>query len=301
MKLIKELQENVIDEKVSLSTTLRKAKVLASLLKNDQFKKWVDDELNGYDGDSVLPDYRQLSTQSYGTFANGFQMVKNSPLPTHHLPEVVQNYASQIDLRQGIKELESIAAIDDQALHFKWPPDMIAIVQREFSDSYALLDAWRAVGRSQIEGILDAIRNRLLEFILQLKDLRPEIVESEDAIGQIPEEKVANVFKITIQGDHNVLATGTGISQEIQQSVTAKDVKSLAEALRRMNVSDKEIEELQNAIQTDGSRPKKSLGEGVKQWLGKMTGKALEGAWKVAVDTAPGILTKVISKHYGWE
>lgn len=301
MKLIKELQENVIDEKVSLSTTLRKAKVLASLLKNDQFKKWVDDELNGYDGDSILPEYRQLSTQSYGTFANGFQMVKNSPLPTHHLPEVVQNYASQIDLRQGIKELESLAAIKDQSLHFKWPPDMIAIIQGEFNASYALLDAWRAVGRSQIEGILDAIRNRLLEFILQLKGIRPEIVESEEAIGQIPEEKVANVFKITIQGDHNVLATGTGFSQNVQQHVIAKNDNSLAEALRQMNVPSKDIEELKKTIQVDGPRPKKSLGEGVKHWIGKMTGKALEGAWKVAVDTAPGILTKAISKYYGWE
>ncbi len=301
MKLIKELQENIIDGQVSLSTTLRKAKVLASLLRHEQFIEWVNNELMGYDGKSDLPEYRQFSTQSFGTFSNGFQMVKNSHVPTHHLPEVVKNFAEQIEFRQGVKELESMASSKEQVLHFKWPADAIVIVQHEFVQGYALLDAWRVVGRSQIEGALDAIRNRLLEFVLQLKKIRPDIAESEAAIGQIPEEKVANVFKITIKGDHNVLATGTGFSQQVQQHVTANDFKSLAEALHQMKVPSKDIEELENAIQVDGGRPKKSLGRGVLHWIGKMTGKALEGSWKVAVDTASGLLTNAISKYYGWD
>jgi hypothetical protein len=301
MKLIKELQDNVVDAHVSLSTTLRKAKVLASLLKHEHFKAWVNSELNGYEDGSSVPEYRSFSTQNYGIFNNGFQVVKNAPIPIYNLPETVKTFAGQIEFRQGVRQLESMAESKEQVLHFKWPAEAIMLVQHEFNEGYVLIDAWRVVGRSQIEGSLDAIRNKLLEFILQLKEIRPEIIESEDAISQIPEDKIANIFKITIQGDHNVLATGTGVSQEVHQHIVTNDAKTLADAMRKMNVSSKDIEELTNAIKADGSRKKKNIGEGVRQWLGNMTGKAMEGAWKVAVDTAPGLLTKAISKYYGWE
>lgn len=50
MNLIQEIKSDIIDSKVSLSIALRRAKVLASILKNDKMKEWVNNELNGYFG-----------------------------------------------------------------------------------------------------------------------------------------------------------------------------------------------------------------------------------------------------------
>ena len=48
MSLLREIQEAAIDGSIDLPTLLRKCKVLAARLGNDDFTDWVDAELNGY-------------------------------------------------------------------------------------------------------------------------------------------------------------------------------------------------------------------------------------------------------------
>ena len=46
--LVAQLQKEVVDSGVPISDILRKAKILASQLKNKEFKRWIDAELKGY-------------------------------------------------------------------------------------------------------------------------------------------------------------------------------------------------------------------------------------------------------------
>ncbi|MGP8245466.1 MAG: hypothetical protein ACLQVN_13215 [Bryobacteraceae bacterium] len=45
---------------------LRQCKVLAACLGNQEFKQWLDWELNDYPSTDVLPSCRVLSVQSFG-------------------------------------------------------------------------------------------------------------------------------------------------------------------------------------------------------------------------------------------
>lgn len=60
MTLLREIQAAATDGTVEISTVLRKAKILASRLKNREFGQWVDCELNGYSDVADLPPYRIL-------------------------------------------------------------------------------------------------------------------------------------------------------------------------------------------------------------------------------------------------
>jgi hypothetical protein len=48
-ELIQSIQQDILSTNVSLTNILLKAKVLAYQLKNDEFKQWVKNELDGYD------------------------------------------------------------------------------------------------------------------------------------------------------------------------------------------------------------------------------------------------------------
>jgi AbiTii len=50
MTLLREIQAAATDSKTDIATVLRKAKILAARLQNLEFRSWVDQELNGYEG-----------------------------------------------------------------------------------------------------------------------------------------------------------------------------------------------------------------------------------------------------------
>ena len=55
------------DDTASLAVVLRKCLVLAHVLKNDRLKSWAQSELNGYEPDAELPDYRKSAAGAKGT------------------------------------------------------------------------------------------------------------------------------------------------------------------------------------------------------------------------------------------
>src|SRR6266446_7153671 len=88
MSLLKEIQTAATDQSTNTATLLRKCKVLAVRLGNEEFKQWIDNELNGYKTIEGLQEYRIIETGSYGEFVGGYGMHgTNMPIPPGCLPE----------------------------------------------------------------------------------------------------------------------------------------------------------------------------------------------------------------------
>jgi hypothetical protein len=49
MSLLREIQNAAVDKNTDVCTLLRQCKILAARLGNEVFKRWVENELNGYD------------------------------------------------------------------------------------------------------------------------------------------------------------------------------------------------------------------------------------------------------------
>ena len=302
--LVAQLQKEVVDSRVPISDILRKAKILASQLNNKDLKRWIDFELKGYDNSDDLPDYRKLNPVNLGTFSGPFgKIVKNFPIPVAPLPDDIRAFAESMDLRHGVGEIEASAsqAAKKDELRFSWPPEMV-IIAREYvpmSDGSMLVEASQPISKSQLDGILDQVRNRLLDFLLELQEIDPEVLKSEDAIRAVPGEKVQNIFQTHIHGGQNIVATGAGFTQKATQNVAAGDMQSLISYLRSIGLDNDSLADLETAIEQDGDRQQKKLGENVKSWMGKMIVKAMDGAWKVAQATAPDLLKAALSRFYG--
>lgn len=308
MELIKEIKSNIIDSNVSISTVLRKAKVLASILKNDKLKEWTNNELNGYYKieDNMIPEYRKFHAENYGHFTGPFgKEIKNAPIPLMKLPDIVKKYAEYNNILHGVKTLESISQQDDDILRVNWPADLILYTQYEakiYTDMI-LVSAWMVVSKSQIEGIIDTIRNRLLDFILNLEENYPDLVKSEDKLKKIPEDKVNNYFITNIYGGQPMLASGTNIKQKIGDININYNFDKLKKSLKELDIPKDYIEELQKAIENDGELKERKLGKNVTNWFGKVKSKILSGSIAIvsrARDVAISEVLKAIMNYYGF-
>ena len=296
------LRSDVLDDSVKISALLRRAKVLAAGLKHDGFRSWVDAELFGYKGDVELPDYRVYRTQSLGHFLGPFQgQIKNFVLPVYNLPDELREFATEVRFGQPVGELEALAR-KGQDVDEPWPSEAILLARDkvELTGGYVLIAARKPIPCYVFEGIAETVRNKLLEFTIELQSLNPELLLSDDALGKLPANDVSSIFITTINGGQNVVSQGDGNTQTVMQTVDAGDFASLRKYLHDLGVPSEDVDQLDQAIREDGERTEHSLGSRVKGWLGQFTQKAIDGAFKVAVSTAVPLAVEAIRNFYGW-
>lgn len=304
MSLVKEIQRDLLDPSCSLSTILRKAKVLAYRLNHDMLKIWVDKELDGYEGSDFddLPKYRKIHTLSFGNFYGGFgRQAESIPIPPMSLPEKYRNIIAMYGFLDGVRALETWLETKDDILHAPWPADLIATYGKNILDGMTCLSAWKVISKGDIEQVLDTIKNLLLSFVLELEAQNISDIDSLSDNDQLRTEKVSRIFNTYISGSHHVIGTGTSVYQEVYQINSPGDVTELAHSLKTAGIKKDDIDELIEAINEDGKRDKNmGFGSRVATWIGKMTSNAATGIWNATLETAPKILANALSNYYGW-
>lgn len=253
--LIRSLRDEAVDESTPLARLLRRAKVLSSLLKNPRFKEWVRNETNGYDGDSTLPEYRMAVSPAHGTFVSSSARVSNVILPQYNLPEAVKPMALELNFPESVGELEALVealeASAEENYRAFWPAEAVILARDsiQMGDGGRLVEAYQLVTPAMLARVLDAIRNRLLDFVLELEELDPKIAESEDHIQALSSGEVSRALNVTIYGNNNVVASGTGTTQNI--TIRANEALPV-------------LDKIEEALRQDDSLPEKSRKESLE-------------------------------------
>ena len=157
--LVVELREHALDPAIPITDLLRKVKVVAAKLGVNDILEWVTRELAGYpDYDSVIPDYREIRG-----VAKGWNPVQGRWLKIQFPNQEFEERVSTQKSLQPISEIEQYAEVEDGSLAFT-ASSALAMGLR-----YAT-EARLFVSRSQIVRILDAVRNRVLDWALALEE-----------------------------------------------------------------------------------------------------------------------------------
>ena len=297
MSLLDEIRSDLTNESATLSNTLRKAKILASAIGLEEFREWVDSELDGYNNRDKVPSYRRrFRPTNIGTFVGPFQSeASNMVLPTYNLPEVIKYFAENLIFFDGVGALEAQAADGSQ---ITWPQEMILLARGAIHTrgDMVLVDAHKRIPAYIFSGILDQVKNKLLDFMLGLQENN---ITSEDLDNRTVEPELArNLFQIHIYGDHNIVASGEHVSQQVNL-VQKGDIDSLLSRLRELKVDDEDLSELKNAVSQETAAPSRHhYGPKVGAWFGKMMSQAATSAWTVSLETASKVLQDALNAYY---
>lgn len=296
MNLLNDIQSDLVNESASLANTLRKAKILANRIGLSEFQEWVDSELSGYRDRESVPEYRRVRQPNYCTVTNGRFLISDAFLPTTQLPDNVRDIVEICVFSDGVGELEAKASTTP--LYKQWTPELLMIARRstEWTEGGVIVDAYQNISTHAILGVLDQIRNRLLDFVLGLQEynITPENMKNQTEV----KETARNVFHISIHGNQNSIASGENVSQT-NKTVTKGDVDSLLNFLRELNLDDGDLREVEEAISVEPNANDGLLGPRVREWLGGMMEKIASGALTVGGNAGTIILTQAIKDYYG--
>lgn len=292
--LVLEIQRLATESQHDISDLLRKALLAATKLTLEDFKDWVNQELNGY-RDGEVPNYRKIRASVY--LKNPYHGL----VPVHFPTQEIYDAFCSIEVRDPIGNLVAILAKQDDS---KTGPIYPLTPQQEhflISQQDGLnLPPVRTISNSAVATILDAVRTQILEWSLKLEEkgiLGEGMTFSEDE-----QELATKSQEINIQNFQGVFGNieNSSITQNLEMRINKNDFESLKKYLLSLGLLEQDISDLHEAISLDSPpKPKDNFGNRVSDWMGKMVSKAATGSWQVGVGAVGSLLAKAISLYYG--
>lgn len=265
MSLLRQIQDAAMSSEKPIGDLLRMCKVLASRLESKELSDWVDRELNGYADRDDLPAYRIVKVNAAGHFSGAFgRALKNAPIPASCLPNEFRDWARVSYLTQPISAYgDAVRHKERSDLHIPWPADLVAYVGDKIYQDMNCLSAWQVLPRGAVVGLIDSVRNRVLNFALEIEKTAPDAGERSHDSPPVSKEQVSHVFHTYIYGNVSNIASGSeSVTQTADVHVEQGDFASLKAQLSKIGLGDEDVLELQQAVEKDSAK-KKGIGEAV--------------------------------------
>ncbi|MBW4558209.1 MAG: hypothetical protein KME59_20210 [Trichormus sp. ATA11-4-KO1] len=208
--LVLELQRDALESSVSVLNLLRKALVVAKKLGIEEFKQWVELELDGYSEEVNIPDYRLLV---------GELKARNPyhgwiPVILGNAPEIAETI-SKIYIKQPISEIEELvkSESDVKIMHLPKKIELLLIQMLDLP-----LQPVLHFSKINLSGILEATRNIVLKWSLKLED---DGIIGEGLTFSAKEKQIAQAAHYTIGTYINMSQTYSSMSDNHSTNIQA--------------------------------------------------------------------------------
>jgi hypothetical protein len=148
--LVLELQQEAMNPHTEVADILRKALVVATKLNIGEFRKWIEQELRGYESSGQIPEYRCVrgEVKVYNLSHGWVPVVFVDPRTTEKL--------SQRYIGQAIGEIENLLADDQKVIQVPYSPEILSWL-RNSPFMQRGLEPTLICSRSQFYGIVEAV------------------------------------------------------------------------------------------------------------------------------------------------
>lgn len=248
---IKSLLESAIESlsnNCSVESIMIKAQAIAHLLKDDNFKKWIDCEQNGYTDNDSLPSYRIISCNVYLDISRPYVgFVKNFPFP----PGLMGKYEKRLfsmPFHNSLIEIERFSAGKGQITS-----EIIAVMYPKLNKyiNGDIINAKQCVSPASLISIISTFKSKLLDFFLKLND---ELEANIDLTKLGKNKTVETIMNQTIFA--GIVNTGSGdISVKNSNVINGNDnnilverelnekIENLLEQIKCIEITNKEDEQ----------------------------------------------------------
>lgn len=166
-KIIKEL----VNEEISLSVALKRIIVLANDIGYVELKQWAEKELNGYNNDDEVPQYRHISSTSftYDGIVGGRLSVRQTALNLNLLSTETVDKIIKCKVCDSITSVEKNAKISKGELAI----DRSYLAGEVFKNSggytgVQCTSITQNFAPSQFEAVVQAVSSKALEILMEL-------------------------------------------------------------------------------------------------------------------------------------
>lgn len=160
-----QILKDIANGTVSLETSLKRALLIASDLKNEKMVEWIKNELYGYPTGVEVPKYRIINGYFKISYVSGYRKMSSQPIGAAILPDSLQDYANY-KCRNGINSIED-ASLSKEQLIIPYP-DLIPYLKIQ-SPLISVLDFYMELPTASFKSIYSSISRELMDMLLKLE------------------------------------------------------------------------------------------------------------------------------------
>lgn len=295
MGLLQDIINGATSGSTPVAQLLRSVQVLAVRGNVADLAEWVRLERDGYSHDDMVPTYRgPFDVVVEANFTLGPQMRSRHPLASTMFPEEF-GPLFKVAYRQSIAQLEALNISAEQDLGSPWSGEAVhranTLISRggqvALDPFVELISVYRRFGATQVVGVVDAVRNRILDLALELEQVVPEL-DLVDSKPRESREQISAVFQTVVHAQSAYVGNNE-TSNHYEAQVTPGDTESLArylDGIRGISDGDKkELVEAAEAAKGEGEEAVETNGrlKGALKKVGGFAGKASQEAGNIVV------------------
>jgi len=287
--MVIQFQTMALDSQTSASALLRMAKAIATKLELNDVSEWIDKELNGY-ADTKVPEYRVIRGQLRAV--HPMRGLMEAPVADSRL----EANLSTVYIKSSVGELESVPS--GSSLSFPLSTQLAHTLQAS-EPEFLRFSLVRVVGNNKLVNITEQVRNRLLEWSLELEQqgiLGENLQFSQQDKKRAPMTTNNFNFNGTV---NNTGVMGTGnhdFTQQNTQQITAGDFGVLKARLESLGFAAEDVQELKTVLDSEPAPAASGrVLPKVYAWLGKAGERVLDAG----LDKAAPLAIEAITKYLG--
>lgn len=262
---VRTLRERIIDDTISLSSALLHVRQMFDDVADDKYSQWLDKEIGGYEYSDALPSYRQIYAP--------VKFICESPVRKSQICTLEKlEYNDDLEIAKSFKKVNTLYIKQPLAsIEATWQNINGLYGECEISDKQReLLEEWYAAQLSQVAGYItrgwheiskasiacltNAVKIKLLSILNYLSENYP----------QLNKESMSKNQSVVITGNNNPINIVNGENNVINSTNIILD--EIAQGLRRAGVTDGEIKNLEEIVNSEPSKSK-TLKDKLNKWL----------------------------------
>lgn len=254
MSIVLKLQKKCINPNESLENLLREAYLISSKLKLEDFKTWINFELNGYENHCDAPKYRRVdhTLSFFNPYTGWYEAI---------IPEDWDDLASSNSV-QPIGELEDLVNNykEENGITMYIAPHRIKVLHEVYETSF---QPRISISKTQLLGIIQKVRNLLLEWTIKLEE--DGILGNDDLVFSEVEKVAAKHIHIEnftgVMGDIDkigILSNGDNAKNTYIENNIESKIDELINEIKALKISgnDSIITDLEEAKHDQNKRTK---------------------------------------------
>lgn len=157
----------------------------------------------------------------------------------------------------------------------------------------------RTVPAGSLTKVINGICSTILEWALRLK--QEGILGEGMTFSSAEKNKAPMIQQIIIEHFQGIIGdvSSSCVEQQLKMDVRKNDFESLVGYLKSLEMTDKNIQELRAAIESDEASLESGLGTRAKLWIGDMALKAGSFSGKMVTEITSELIIKAIKAYYG--
>ena len=278
--LLEEIKNEAIDANSDLSQILRKCKALAAKMQSQPLENWLLWESNCYPQDIDVPDYRSWGVALVGTFMSPTgEIIRNSPIHCpKDIPAETWDKISTFECRYGVASVADMNARENDTVILSMN-DYAQIVGSGIYIGRTCVQMHGMFSKSRYANVLHTVRERILDFALQLSKTAPDAQNIEGLTQTIRPQQQEQIVHATILGGQNIIGNAPTVN------ITIGDIAALETKLKQIGITQKDIADLKVAINSETApRERGSFAPQIAAWFGEIAKKAAKGGENIALD-----------------